>query len=173
MAYDCPWLSEFLFNYSPSLNTQKHKSFVHLNSLSFTQNPSICILSLSFTGNKHSCLTHSHNEFQPHASQLKRVPRRTVGIWAVFLFQGLRMLYEEWMLYGEKWAKSALHWWISPSILFPSIIELFIWAATSLRKFQNSFTSSPFYASDHCIHPFAALTSSKLNSESFGFGKIF
>ena len=102
MAYDCPWLSEFFFNYRPSLNTQTHKAFVNLNFLSLTHNPPTCTLSLSFTEHKQPCLTHSHNEFQPHESPLKRGPWRAVGIWAVFLSHSPRGLWEEWILYGEK-----------------------------------------------------------------------
>lgn len=141
-----------------------------MNSLSVTHNLPICPLSLSFTEHKHPSLTHPHNEFQPRASQLKSGPRRIMRISAVFLFQGPRELFEEWILYGEKiMGKKCSSLMDSPSVLFPSKIVVYL-SSHFPKKIPKFFHATPLFGfkSLHTL-----LSSCKLNSEPFGSGKIF
>lgn len=112
-------MSGFPFDHRPSLNTQTHKAFVSLNVLSYTRSSHVHTLS-SLTEHKHPPLTHSHNESQPCASQVKGAPGELWASEQPSCSKAPGGHLEEWLLYeGEimgKKCSTQMNWsWSSLS----------------------------------------------------------
>lgn len=97
-----------------------------------------------------------------------------MGIWAVFLFQGPRTLFEEWILYGKKIMGKRCSSMMGQSQHSLPLNNRVVYLSSHFPKTISKFIHTTFFLCFKSLYtPFPVLSSSKLSSEPFGSGKIF